>query len=184
MFYKHYNIPHAFTLVSWIRPLSTGSNIITSTGKGARLLWHSGMSIIVLSHDHSTARNLFRDCPYLRALMSSLVHSITRSNTSPFCLYCQASEGARRGRGDHPPSTSLGGSERRLQVRTHSKVKDPLPMKKQANVVYEVPCTCGKVYIGETRRRLETRLKVHKDACIKDKSSIAEHAWTEDHPIR
>ena len=68
-----------------------------------------------------------------------------------------------------------------------TKVKDPLPMEKQANVVYEVPCTCGKVYIGETRRRLETRLKEHKDACIKgftDKSAIAEHAWMEDHPIR
>ena len=46
---------------------------------------------------------------------------------------------------------------------------------------------CGKVYIGETTRRLGTRLKEHKDACIKgfmDKSAIAEHAWTEDHPIR
>ena len=30
-----------------------------------------------------------------------------------------------------------------------TKVKDPLPITKQSNVVYEVPCTCGKVYIGE-----------------------------------
>ena len=30
---------------------------------------------------------------------------------------------------------------------------------KQANVVYEIPCTCGKVYIGETKRRLGTRLE-------------------------
>lgn len=67
-----------------------------------------------------------------------------------------------------------------------TKVKDPLPVTKQSNVVYEVPCTCGKVYIGETKRRLETRLKEHKDACAKcltDKSAIAEHAWTNDHPI-
>ena len=31
-----------------------------------------------------------------------------------------------------------------------------------------------------------TRLKEHKDACVKchtDKSAIAEHAWTNDHPI-
>ena len=59
--------------------------------------------------------------------------------------------------------------------------------REQVNVVYKVPCTCRKVYIGETTRRLETRLKEHKDACIKgftDKSAIAEHAWTEDHPIR
>ena len=48
-----------------------------------------------------------------------------------------------------------------------TKVKDPLPMEKQGNIVYEVQCTCGKVYISGTRRQLETSLKEHKDACIK-----------------
>ena len=59
-------------------------------------------------------------------------------------------------------------------------------MGKLSNVVYQVPCTCGKIYIGETVRRLDTRLKEHKDACIcgqLDKSAIAEHAWSEHHPI-
>ena len=68
-----------------------------------------------------------------------------------------------------------------------TRVKDPLPREKQANVVYEVPCTCGKVYIGETTRQLGTRLKEHKDACIKGftyKSAIAKHAWMEDHAVR
>ena len=54
-------------------------------------------------------------------------------------------------------------------------------------MVYEVPCTCGKVYIGEIKRRLGTRLKEQQDTCTKgftDKSAIAEYAWTEDHPIR
>ena len=67
-----------------------------------------------------------------------------------------------------------------------TKVKDPLPTEKQSGVVYEVLCTCGKVYIGETKCRLGTRLKEHKDACAKclmDKLAIAEHAWTNDHPI-
>ena len=41
-----------------------------------------------------------------------------------------------------------------------TKVKDPLPIEKQANVVYEIPCTCGKVYIGETKRHLGTRLNL------------------------
>ena len=62
-------------------------------------------------------------------------------------------------------------------------IKDPLPIEKQTNVVYEIPCTCGKVYIGETKKRLGTRLK---DACVRcqtDKTVIAEHAWAEDHPI-
>ena len=47
-----------------------------------------------------------------------------------------------------------------------TKVKDPLPTGKQSTVVYEVLCTCGKVYIGETKRRLETRLKEHTDAFL------------------
>ena len=45
----------------------------------------------------------------------------------------------------------------RPDLSISTKVKDSLPARKQANVVYEVPCTCGKVYIGETKRRLETR---------------------------
>ena len=45
-----------------------------------------------------------------------------------------------------------------------TKVKDTLPLGKQSNVVYHIPCSCGQVYIGETRRRLETRLKEHRDA--------------------
>ena len=39
-----------------------------------------------------------------------------------------------------------------------TKVKEPLPMEKMAKVVYRIPCSCGKSYIGETRRRLETRV--------------------------
>ena len=40
-----------------------------------------------------------------------------------------------------------------------TKVKYPLMMEKQAKVVYCIPCSCGKAYIGETIRRLETRVK-------------------------
>ena len=43
-------------------------------------------------------------------------------------------------------------------------VKDTLPIGKQSNVVYCIPCSCGQVYIRETIRRLETRLKEHWDA--------------------
>ena len=42
------------------------------------------------------------------------------------------------------------------------------------------------MYIRETKRRLETRMKEHKDACMQcltDKLAMAEHAWTNDHPI-
>ena len=46
-------------------------------------------------------------------------------------------------------------------------------------LVYQVPCDCGLVYIGETKRRLETRLKEHKDATrlsYTNKSALVEHA--------
>ena len=67
-----------------------------------------------------------------------------------------------------------------------TRVKDPLPIEKLAGVVYQIPCQCGKVYVGETQRRLETRVKEHKDACSKghaEKSAIAEHAWDQQHTI-
>ena len=53
--------------------------------------------------------------------------------------------------------------------------------------VYRIPCTCGKVYIGETGRNLKVRQKEHKDCCLKcqsDKSALAKHAWENDHPIK
>ena len=59
---------------------------------------------------------------------------------------------------------------------------------KLAGVVYQIPCQCGKVYVGETQRetqrRLETRVKEHRDACSKghtEKSAIAEHQWDQQH---
>ena len=42
------------------------------------------------------------------------------------------------------------------------------------------------LHIGETKRRLGTRLKEHKDTYVRnqtEKSAIAEHAWSNDHPI-
>ena len=43
-----------------------------------------------------------------------------------------------------------------------STVKNKVPTEKQSGVVYMIPCSCRKVYLGETERRLETRLKEHK----------------------
>ena len=63
----------------------------------------------------------------------------------------------------------------------------PLMMEKQAKVVYRIPCSCGKAYIGEIVRRLEARVKEHRDACQKgalEKSALAEHAWKSHHPIK
>ena len=38
-----------------------------------------------------------------------------------------------------------------------TKVKDTLALEKKSKVVYQVPCSCGEIYIGETLRRLKTR---------------------------
>ena len=67
-----------------------------------------------------------------------------------------------------------------------TKVKDPLPKEKLAGVVYQIPCQCGKVYVGETQRRLETRVKEHRNACNKGdtwKSAIAEHQWDQQDQV-
>ena len=66
-----------------------------------------------------------------------------------------------------------------------TKVKDTLPTGKQFNVVYRIPGNCGQVYGGETRQRLEMRLKEHWDACVRgmmEKSAVAEHVW-ENHNL-
>ena len=49
------------------------------------------------------------------------------------------------------------------------------------------PCSCGKAYVGETVRRLETRVKEHRDVCQKGtlkKPALAEHPWESHHPIK
>ena len=46
--------------------------------------------------------------------------------------------------------------------------------------------SCGQVYTGETRWRLETRLKEQRDSCgrgVMEKSAVAEHEWENYHPI-
>ena len=63
------------------------------------------------------------------------------------------------------------------------RVKDPIPIEKKSGVVYEVPCSCGKVYIGETKRTLETRMKEHRAAAQLEKSAVAEHARQNGHTI-
>ena len=63
-----------------------------------------------------------------------------------------------------------------------TRVKDPLPLDQQSMVVYQIPCSCGKVYIGKTIRRLETRLKEHKEAWRTDDLAVAEHGGQNSMP--
>ena len=56
---------------------------------------------------------------------------------------------------------------------------------KQNNIVYKIPCDgCEAVYIGESKRSLETRAKEHERAVRNgdlEKNKIAHHSWTHDH---
>lgn len=47
----------------------------------------------------------------------------------------------------------------------YSRLKDPIPLLQQSCLVYRIPCTCGSCYIGQTKQRLEERLKQHKNDC-------------------
>ena len=65
-----------------------------------------------------------------------------------------------------------------------TRVKDVDPLLSRAGVVYKVPCSCGKKYIGETKRAFGTHSKEHQAATRRgevEKSAIAEHAWAEQH---
>ena len=57
--------------------------------------------------------------------------------------------------------------------------KDAPEPTKQDGVVYKIPCECGKVYIGETGRAMQERIKEH-DRDIRfartQNSAVSEHA--------
>ena len=72
--------------------------------------------------------------------------------------------------------------ETHLQIQDHFKaVPRASETEKVKGVVYEAPCQeCDAVYIGETGRNLELRLKEHKAAVMRQdkKNSVATNAWT------
>ena len=74
---------------------------------------------------------------------------------------------------------------RKLQhtLRSAKDYRDP----KTAGGVYRNPCSCGKVYIGTTKRSINTRIGEHRRHCnLKQagKSSVAEHVNNNpDHTI-
>ena len=59
--------------------------------------------------------------------------------------------------------------------------------KKLLQGVYTIPCSCDKVYIGETGRSIKTRLKEHGvdiHHCRIKNSSVAKHSCDTKHHIR
>ena len=63
-------------------------------------------------------------------------------------------------------------------------VKDPLPMEKWSKVMYRIPCSCSKVYIGETRvgDKVEEAPRSLQEITL-EKSAVAEHARKDQHAI-
>ena len=74
-----------------------------------------------------------------------------------------------------------------IQLLVHPKT--PLPMNERTGAIYRIPCsTCDEVYIGQTGRMLEHRLKEHKRALTSSDgvyytSAVAEHAIKSNHHI-
>ena len=85
-----------------------------------------------------------------------------------------------------------------LEIRTCSRphhtlrqtlvnMKNRIPLQQRVGVVYRIPCgTCPRVYVGQTCRMLNHRLKEHNKALTSGnlaQSTIAEHAAHESHVI-
>ena len=58
-----------------------------------------------------------------------------------------------------------------------TRIKTPLPETQKTGVIYEIPCRCGQVYIGETCKTFTDRMKEHKRLVqsIDTNNSIAVH---------
>ena len=69
--------------------------------------------------------------------------------------------------------------------RTLVNLKNGIPLQQQVGVVYRIPCgTCLKVYVGQTCRTLDHRLKEHRRALTSGnlaQSAIAEYAAHDSH---
>ena len=61
-------------------------------------------------------------------------------------------------------------------------VKPPMEFNMTKNCVYSIPCSCGKIYKGETGRPLKVRLEEHWKAEVWgeiEKSCMVDHIWKE-----
>ena len=73
---------------------------------------------------------------------------------------------------------SSGSTLRRYLFR----VKPPMEFNMTKNCVYSIPCSCGKIYKGETGRPLTVRLEEHWKAVVRgeiEKLGMVNHIWKE-----
>jgi hypothetical protein len=50
--------------------------------------------------------------------------------------------------------------------------------------VYNIPCECGQVYIGQIGQSIVTRIKQHNRFGQPDKSAVAEHEFNHNHDLK
>ena len=55
------------------------------------------------------------------------------------------------------------------------RVKPPTEFNMTKNCVYSIPCSCGKMYKGETGRPLKVRLEEHRKAIVR--GEIENRVW-------
>lgn len=80
--------------------------------------------------------------------------------------------------------TVVGRGDNNVKKYCFSRLKDKTVKMEQSNVVYKVTCSCGAIYIGQSKQKLKMRMYQHKyNAKIKniDHSAITEHAVTLNH---
>jgi hypothetical protein len=69
----------------------------------------------------------------------------------------------------------------------YSRLKAPTEKLKRSEVVYKIPCVCGRSYVGQTRQWLEKRVYQHKYDCRainvlnKDHTALAKHHFETSH---
>lgn len=68
-----------------------------------------------------------------------------------------------------------------------TKVKPTNKDQDTKNVVYKIPCECGKSYYGQTSRPAQRRLKEHQKSIINHSetySKLSEHIFSEEHRVQ
>ena len=69
----------------------------------------------------------------------------------------------------------------------YTKLKDPIKFDERTCVIYEIPCSCQSLYIGQTKQSIKTRIQQHKDDCreeknnVEAKTALASHHFNEAH---
>ncbi|XP_029178650.1 uncharacterized protein LOC114946366 [Nylanderia fulva] len=90
-------------------------------------------------------------------------------------------------------SRILGKHNIKVISKPQNKIAQLLPNPKDRRPhletpgVYRIPCSCGKVYIGETGRKISTRIKEHQRSsryCHFSQSALAEHWMVTGHSVQ